>query len=275
MPLTEGREKEKKVHIVLYILDSLRADHLGCYGYKRDTSINIDAIAHDGIVFEKCFASTTWTRPVAASILTGTYPAVHRTRSRYDMFSTNLTRLPEALSAVGFRTAAFTTMGNIASEIGFDRGFDRYFDLFREPSIVDKRRKIGAAEEGLVAPNSEEVALPWAEDVNDYAIPWISSNRDRNTFSFIWSVETHVPYVAPEQFRPFSNSSSVARGGEGEIDDVHNATSADRQRIKNLYDNVIFYNDYCIGQMVDSLRSLGLYDETLLIIAGDHGDAFF
>jgi choline-sulfatase len=75
------------MHIILYVLDALRADHLGCYGYGRNITPHIDQLAADGVVFANCFTSTTWTRPVAASILTGVYPTVHQATTRDNMFS--------------------------------------------------------------------------------------------------------------------------------------------------------------------------------------------
>lgn len=261
------------MHVVLYVLDALRYDHLGCYGYSRDVSPNIDAIAHDGVLFENCFTATTWTRPVAATILTGTYPAVHQTRSRQEMFSTPLARLPEVLKTAGFKTAAFCTMGNIASDIGFGRGFDKYYDLFRDPGILVKRRKLNTIDEALLHASASEIALPLAEDVHEYLFPWLEKNKESNTFSLVWSIETHVPYTAPAAFRRFSQpSSSLDEGGR---EDIRGAGAADAQRLIDLYDDEISYNDHCIGQIVDHLKMLRIYDETLFIILGDHGEAFY
>lgn len=260
------------MHIILYVLDALRADHLGCYGYERDTSPNIDSLAHEGVVFENCFTSTTWTRPVAASILTGTYPGLHLTGSRYDMFSTNLARLPEVLKAGGFKTGAFSTMGNVSSEVGFGHGFDCYHDLFREPAILAKRRRLNTAKEGLMQSQDSEIALPRAEDIHDFLFPWLAENRQKNCFSFIWSIETHDPYTAPQSFWRFSRPT---RANEGELSDIRSSGEADRERLSNLYDNEIYYNDYCIGKIINNLKELNIYDDTLFVIIGDHGDAFY
>lgn len=262
------------MHIIIYVLDALRADHLSCYGYERETSPHIDELACEGVVFKNCFTSTTWTRPVAASILTGTYPGVHLARSRYDRISESLTRLPQVLRESDFKAAAFSTMGNVASEIGFGLGFDHYYDLFRDPDILAKRRKLNAAEEGLMHAPDQEIALPRAEDVNDYLFPWLEQNRASKTFSFIWSIETHVPYRAPNGFRRFSDTAAL-RPNEGERDDIRNAGADDRQRLMNLYDDEIYYNDYCIGQIVNHLKLLDIYDNTLFIVVADHGDAFY
>lgn len=261
-------------HIVLYILDALRADHLGCYGYHRDVSPNIDALANEGVIFNNCFTSSTWTRPVAASILTGVYPQVHLTRTRQDMFSHNISRLPELLQNQGFKSFAISSMGNIASEIGFDIGFDQYSDLFRDAGIITSRRRLDGSVEGLLNLNNEELALPLAEDINSHYFPKIDENRDGKTFSFLWSIETHVPYHAPIEFRIFSELED--RGSlDGERTDIRGAHFEDRQRLMDLYDEEIYYNDHCIGKLVSHLKKLGIYDDTLLIVAGDHGDAFY
>ncbi|MBK8899832.1 MAG: sulfatase [Anaerolineaceae bacterium] len=261
------------MHIILYVLDALRADHLGCYGYGRNITPHLDQLAAAGVVFENCFTSTTWTRPVAASILTGAYPTVHQATTRDNMFSVALKRLPEMLKAGGFETAAFNTMGNIAGEVGFSRGFDRYYDLFREPGLVAKRHRLNAAREGLLHTAETEIALPLAEDINDYLLPWLAERKAQNTFSFVWSIETHEPYGAPEPFRRYAGP--VRQPGEGESDDIRSAGKADRNRLMNLYDDGILYNDHCLGQLVTELKQLGIYDETLFIVVGDHGEAFY
>ena len=262
------------MHIVFYILDSLRPDHLSCYGYERETSPHIDALAQDGLLYEKCFTSTTWTRPVAASILTGTYPTVHRTRSRQEMFTTPLTRLPELLQAKGFKTAGFTTMGNLASDIGFARGFDEYFDLFRDPEILSKRESLDAAKEGLLSNQDEKIALPRADDIHQPLFQWLTANKQEHTFSFIWSIETHLPYKPPGDFRRFSVPDPAIKN-EGAYSDIRNAAESDRQRLIALYDDGVLFNDHCIGRIVDFFRTQGLYDEAMFVITGDHGEAFY
>lgn len=262
------------MHIVLYVLDALRADHLSCYGYEREVSPCVDALACEGVLFEDCFTSTTWTRPVAASILSGAYPGVHLTRSRHDAFFSNLPLLPGVLKAAGFKSAAFSTMGNVGSELGFGRGFDTYYDLFCNPAILSKRRKLDRAKEGLMHSTDEDIALPRAEDVHDYFFPWLEENRSANTFSFIWSMETHVPYAAPNGFRRFSTL-EPSRPNEGERDDLRSAGLVDRQRLMNLYDDEIYYNDYCIGQIISHLKKLDIYDDAFIVVVADHGDAFY
>ena len=262
------------MHIILYVLDALRADHLGCYGYARDTSPNIDAIAKDGILFENCYTATTWTRPVAASLLTGVYPAVHQTRNRSEMFATSLLRLPALLGQAGFKTAGFTTMGNIAGNIGFNRGFDQYIDIYKSPEILRKRQRLDPVAAAMVHAQGEEIVLPLAEDINPYLLNWLDENSANDTFSFVWSIQPHVPYNAPPKYRKFSPK-MLSRSNEGQQDDIRGANEGDRARLINLYDDEIVYNDACLGRIVNHLKTKKLYDDTAIFIIGDHGEAFY
>lgn len=262
------------MHVIIYVLDALRADHLGCYGYSRPTSPHIDALARDGIVFENCFTATTWTRPVAASLLSGVYPGVHRTRTRTEMFSAAIPRLPELLAQGGFRSAAFVTMGNIGRDIGFGRGFDEYHDLFRDPAILGQRRRLDAVAAAMLHARDEEMALPRAEDINPPLFRWLEAQGAASTFSFIWSIEPHVPYDPPPGYRRFAPPERI-RPNEGEQDDIRAAGAADRQRLMALYDDEIAYNDACLGQITDYLKAHNLFDDTLFVVLGDHGEAFY
>jgi len=262
------------MHIILYILDALRFDHLGCFGYERDISPHIDAIAREGVIFLNCFSPATWTRPVAASILSGTYPGVHLTKARYDMFTSDLERLPEVLRRNGFKTAAFSTMVNIASDIGFDKGFDHYFDLFRESEVVKKRKKRGVHQELVNVLGNDEFVFAGAEDLNDYYFSWLAKEQYSNTFSFMWSIETHAPYEVPDEFNKFSVP-EISPRLQYLCKDPRKANKSDREGLIKLYDNTVHYNDNFIGKMVAFLKEMGVYDDTLLIIASDHGESFF
>lgn len=260
--------------VLLYVLDALRADHLGCYGYRRDTSPSIDRLAAEGIVFDNCFTSSTWTRPVAATLLSGAYPSVHGACGRRDGFDSNLARMPEVFRESGHRTLGVTAMGNLAGELGFARGFDQYVDLFSAPSIVARRTVCKARKEGLPVSPRRRIGLPLAEDINEALFPWIAEHRASDTFCFAWSIETHVPYAAPARFRRFSSLDPV-RPYAGQRRDIRSADRADRERIINLYDDEIVYSDHCIGELVAYLKEHRLYDDSLIVITADHGDAFF
>lgn len=265
------------MHLILYVLDALRADHLGCYGYPRKTSPNMDMLASNGALFRNCFTQSTWTRSAAASILTGTYPEAHGVRTREDTFDSLLPRLPEILQSKGFSTACFSSIGNVSSDFGFANGFDVFVDMFRERTVLERRDKTSARQEGLPDIDEGEIGLPRAEDLNERFYGWLSQNMERNTFSLLWSMEPHEPYSPPQASRHFSRLSSASPRGDASATSQHlaRAREGDIARLTDLYDDEIRYNDQCIGDLVQFLNDAGVMDDVVLIITGDHGDAFF
>ena len=120
--------------MLIYLVDTLRADRLGVYGYDKPTSPNLDALAGDGIVFSHGLAQSSWTRPSVASLLTGLHPRSHGVNSRADALSETATTLAVALGAAGYQTAAFVTNGNVSPTYGFDLGFDDFSYLGERPN---------------------------------------------------------------------------------------------------------------------------------------------
>lgn len=262
------------MNVLIYVLDALRADHLSCYGYNRETTPNLDAIAEDGTIYENCFSPATWTKPVGASLLTGAYPPTHGVRKREDIFNANITRLPEFLSEEGFTTAGFSTMGNVSQSLGYDWGFDHFEDLYKDPDIVDKRATKKTDSEELEHEDQTRVALPRAEDLTDHASDWLERHDGDDYFMFCWSIEPHIPYDPPPGFQDFTDDSydGSVNGSRERLPDVE--TDADLEQLRALYDGEIRYNDAEFARLIDRLQERGEYDETLIIVCGDHGDAF-
>lgn len=254
-------------------MDAVRADHLSCYGYNRETTPIIDSLAESGIRFERCYSPATWTRPVAASILSGLYPPAHGTRTRGDAFEPPTPSLASQFSTAGHDTVGITTMGNVSSSTGFDDGFDTFYDLYKDPDIVERRRRSSAEAEELRAEDGA-VALPRAEDINRTFRDWYESKDGGPFFAFCWSIEPHVPYDPPEDYRTFSDSAyeGPATGERDCLPEVR--TEQDVEQLEALYDDELRYNDACIGELVGFLREAEAFDDTLLIIVGDHGEGF-
>jgi len=262
------------MNVLIYVLDALRADHVSCYGYERKTTPNIDAIAADGVVYNRCFSPATWTKPVGASLLTGAYPPVHGMRTREDVFDTDIKRLPELLVASQPTSVGFSTMGNVSTSLGYDRGFDAYHDLYKDPKIIEKRKITDSESEELEHESVETIALPRAEDLSDIIVEWLTNKPDGEFFAFCWSIEPHDPYDPPEPYRGFTNPEydGPVDGERETLSDVK--TDADLNHLKALYDGCIKYNDDEFGRIIDTLEQRGLYNDTLIIVLGDHGDAF-
>jgi arylsulfatase A-like enzyme len=313
-------------NVLIYIIDALRADHLSCYGYGRATSPAIDALAAEpgAVRFTQAHSPATWTKPVAASILSGCYPPAHGVRSRSDLFIRAVPRLPEILQAAGYRTAAVSTIGNVSSVLGFGIGFDHFVDLYKDPALVKEREVSNTGAWKLYFEQDTTVVLPLAEDVNRLAMRQLAtwagsevgvsagglgqetgpsgdgggqgqeagpsargSNSARQStnlpiyqspsqpwFLFLWALDPHDPYYPPPGFDQWRDPGYTGRI-DGSAESVRRVRSpADVQRLVDLYDGEIAYVDQQFGRLIDFLRASGQYDDTLIVVAGDHGEAF-
>lgn len=284
-------------NVLIYIIDALRADHLSCYGYRRPTSPAIDALAADpaAVRFTRAYSPATWTKPVAASILSGCYPPAHGVRSRSDLFLRAVPRLPEILQDAGYRTAAVSTIGNVSSVLGFGIGFDRFVDLYKDPDLVQRREVSNTGAWKLYFEQDTTVVLPLAEDVNQRAMEWLAERAWSEIgnhpftqspshpvthspsppwFLFLWALDPHDPYYPPPGFDRWRDPGYTGRI-DGSAESVRRArTPADVQRLVDLYDGEIAYVDQQFGELLAFLRESGQYDDTLIVVAGDHGEAF-
>lgn len=289
-------------NVLIYIIDALRADHLSCYGYARRTSPAIDALAADpaAVRFTSAYSPATWTKPVAASILSGCYPPAHGVRSRSDLFIRAVPRLPELLQTAGYRTAAVSTIGNVSSVLGYGIGFDQFVDLYKDPTLVQQRVVSNTGAWKLYFEQDTTVVLPLAEDVNRHAQQWLAQWTHAETsprltekqdqslplspspllplsqpwFLFLWALDPHDPYYPPPEFDRWRDPGYTGRI-DGSAESVRRArTPADVQRLLDLYDGEIAYVDEQFGLLLEYLRATGHYDDTLIVVAGDHGEAF-
>jgi len=251
---------ERPPNIVLYMIDTLRADHLGCYGYSRNTSPSIDRFAENAILFESAQAQTPWTRASVASVLTGLWPQVHGTVGENHVLSPEVNSLAESLQTVGYRTIAVIANGNVNQSWGFDRGFDRFIYLQN------------------VRPGT---LLARSTDVNS-TIFEVLDELDGDTPFFIWtlSIDPHTPYEAPEPFhsRLTDRSRTPDIGSVSHLAELANQEEAvpvqTREHLIDLYDAEIAANDHSFGRLMDELVDRGLFDEGLVVLVSDHGEEF-
>lgn len=267
-------------NVLIYVVDALRADHLSCYGYHRPTTPAIDALARDPLAvrFTAAFSPSTWTKPVAASLLTGCYPPAHGVRTRLDLFTRLSPRLPALLQSAGYRTLGVSAIGNVSSSMGFALGFDRFVDLYKEPSLAARRQVSNVSAWKLAYEGDVTVVLPLAEDVNAAALAWLrgtaQTGRGRPWFMFLWALDPHDPYFPPPGFDRWRDPAYRGRI-DGSSESVRRARrQSDVQRLLDLYDGEIAYVDEQLGVLLEALRSLGMYDDTLIAVLGDHGEAF-
>jgi len=251
---------ERQPDVIVYLVDTLRADHLGCYGYGRDTSPRIDAFAAESVLFEDAVAQSAWTRPSVTSLLTGLDPHSHRVQERLDGLPESFDTLPEILRREGYQTAAFVSSAVITAKFGFGQGFDTFRQRVKE--TIEPER-------------------PTSEWVNEEALRWLEQrDPDRPFFLFLHTLDPHMPYRPPEPFRRrLAPDADPRAGGVEEVvalrDGLRPTTAHDREEIPALYDAEIAGNDAAFGRLLAELRARGLYDPLLLVFVSDHGEELF
>jgi len=258
------------MNVLFYVLDCLRKDHLSVYGYPRETAPNLSKLAQEGVVFEKAFSQGAWTRPSAGSILTGCYPAVHGAVTMRDSVSDKVPSLPGLLQHAGYKTAGFSTIVQVSSYFGFNRGFDSYIDLFKERKISEKRYCYFL---GKQKGNIQRDIFPSSEDINQYFLPWLREHVGNNFFAFLWSMDTHVPYLQGKDGSFFNpNYKGLFDGSKASIKKIK--TQEGFSQFINCYDSEIYYTDYRLGKIINELKRLGIYEETMIVVLADHGECF-
>ena len=260
----EGTEIEPlamkaRPNVLLYIVDTVRADHIGLYGYERPVSPRVDAFADRSIAFMDAVAQTPWTRASVASILTGLYPDNHHANSGDEKLAEEFVTLAEIVSKQGYQSAAFVTNGNLAPEFGLGQGFQTYVHL-KERGVEVHRR---------------------AEELHAEAIGWLGErSKEQPFFLYVHATDPHAPYTPPAGFQkefapnlryPQASSLQVITElfkGERQADDHL------REDLVRLYDAEIAYWDHEFGNLLDYLENAGLANDTIVVLVSDHGEEF-
>ncbi len=247
-------------NVVVLLIDTLRADHLSSYARTRVRGAQMDRFVREATLFERCQAQANWTKPSCASVLTGLHPSTHRALTEAGTLARSARMVSEVFQAAGFSTAAFIANGYLAGEFGFNRGWSFYKNHIRERVPTE------------------------AEHVFGDALRWIEENRESRFFTYIQTIDPHVPYDPPEEdlrlYDPDPYSGPVSPRSTGNLlEDFKRERVAlnarDRARLKALYDGEVTYHDRCFGQFLDRLRELGHLDDTLVVVTADHGEEFF
>jgi arylsulfatase A-like enzyme len=240
--------------IVLYLVDTLRADHTGPYGYARDTTPELDAFAAESVVFEEAIASASWTKPSVASLLTSLLPGRHRAVQLRDRLDDDVVTLAEMLGAKGYATGAAIANSVIyLQEANFHQGFD-YF-------------------EGLHGEDDRPSKIVEAAPVVDRALAWVEARQGLATFLFVHTMDPHVPYTPPAPFDRLYEP-HPADGHPGQDPRTDYKEPLDRERLLAQYDGEIAYGDREFGRFVRELKRLGRYDDALIVFLADHGEEF-
>jgi arylsulfatase A-like enzyme len=234
-------------NIIIIAVDTLRADHLSCYGYPRNTSPYIDDLASDGVKFNNCYTPSPRTTPAFASILTSLPPHKHGAkRNGLSIFDKTKT-LPQFLKEIGYYSGAFVSNWTLKKKLThLDRGFDTYAEM------LTKKRWYG-----LFNPEGE------APKINPEVFGWLRHNKEKKFFLLVHYTEPHDPYIYHKEFDRSNDRFDPAYYPEG----------SSRKKIKK-YDTEIGFVDFYIGELIQEIKRHGLYDNSLIIFLADHGESF-
>lgn len=246
-------------HVLLVTIDTLRADYLGCTGHPWIETPAVDAVARDGVLFETAVSQAPSTCPSHCSMLTSTYPFDHGAENGKPM-RRGLVSLSDVLEAHGYETAAFlssSTTRSISSGLG--QGFERYEDSLVSWSTLFGRDELQNLILFYVVGFAQQSQIRGSV-VTDRALAWLEGRSDRPFFVWLHYFDPHTPYGSPPPFRDMYR---------GRADDGR-PLGGERER----YAEDISYADSQLGRFLDEMKARGLYDETLVIVASDHGEAF-
>ena len=256
-------------NILLITLDTTRADHMSCYGYEKRTTPRIDELARDAMRYENAYAVTSWTLPSHASIFTGKFPSAHGAHYsetgkinlldgiqgaanwknyRANTLADDEVTLAQTLSEEGYTTGGIVAGPWMKRVFGLDRGFDTYDDSNFQNSG------------GLFG----ELNGRPAEDVTRAAKRFVDEHQDEPFFLFLNYYDPHAPYnpAAPEYLAPFWSEPIPPAGEAQEAWDFQIA----------LYDAEILYTDRYVGELLDHLKALDLYEDMWILLTADHGE---
>lgn len=273
--------------VVVVLLDTLRRDHLGCYGYPKETSPNIDRLAAEGILFLDSHTGGCRTIPSLGTLFTGTSPSAHGVMSAGHEIRRDRETIAERFRSAGYRTAGFIDNPTADPRIGFGRGFE----LFRPARFPFNAFGRKTALELLGIRLARHDSSPGPESMVPRALEWLAADRSRPPFLYLHLLDPHSPYEPPREdalrFLPEGIEAwhrappriDPYHGHVGwymwdEIEEGPRVTDGERQIMTALYDGEIRAVDRWVGRLFAGLREIGMYDDAIILFLSDHGEEF-
>jgi arylsulfatase A-like enzyme len=234
---------------LIFIFDSLRHDYVT--GDRGELMHNLAQVAEDGVSFTSAYSQGIWTNPSSASIFTGLYPQKHGSQEYEQPLPETVPHIADDLDEI--KTACFSTTPAISPKRGFKQEFDEF-------------HQVGDDQIGL-KPNV-------MEQLNSELIPWLKKNAGSDYLAVVWAMGTHHPFVTPDDVddpdEPIGGSSDVP----GSYSWMSRQPQEKADEVKQLYRSVIRHSDEKFGEVVETLKKSGNYDDTDIIVTSDHGEVF-
>jgi len=246
---------DRRPNVLLIVVDTLRADHLSCYGYGYETSPSIDRLAATGWRYENAISQAPWTTPSLGSLFTSRYPSQLGIEDERSVVSDELLLLPEVLQAHGYATGAVVSHSFCSSEWGFAQGFDS----FDEDNVLGHR--------GITSPGVTEAGLDFLE-----------RHREEPFFLWLHYFDPHNQYLPHEGYGPPPPADYRGRIDPGtpfQRLKTLDLRKRELKEVRRFYDSEIAFTDHHVGRVLTRLEELGLDDSTIVVFAADHGEEFF
>ena len=287
-------------NVLMITVSSLRADHLGAYGYEKARTPAIDALARRGVRFDTALSQQPDRNAAHAAILSGTFPATNGVRQDLvDRLDPEAPTLAQTLAESGYRTGAvYSWVSFEPAYSGLDRGFHDYLDLTinRPEYLADNRAQVlsatyerlkayltlpGAMGDAFSLPRGVDEAIDGRADVTtEAAIAWLDQYQGSPFFLWVHYMDPSPPFTPPAPFEDVEDAGcadSCPDGGAQTIREIAEGaqlTAAQINHLVGLYDGEIAFTDQQIGRLMERLNQLGLDDNTLIILTADHGQSF-
>jgi arylsulfatase A-like enzyme len=278
-PVVFSKLPKSRPNILIYVVCTLRPDHMSLYGYGRDTTPFLKKLGDSAVVFHDAQAQAPWTKPSIASLMTSLHASAHGLVNDSDTIPRGAATLAEQLRGAGYVTASIVANPFAGRTSGLDRGFDYMMEY-----PVVQRNRADAVDRG-----TDSAAI------NKSILPWLERHRDEPFFLYVQSTDPHAPYRPPPEYESkFANPADTKQFNRdyGRLRDIRayggGATvTRSEMRAKGIdpevyirravarYDAEIAHNDKSFEQLVNKLRDIGAIDNTLIVFASDHGEEFW
>jgi len=284
----------EKPNVLVILIDALRADHLGAYGYTRPTSPRIDAFAKEGALFLHNYSQSSWTKPATASLHTSRFPSMHQTYLEKQAVPQSERLLAEVLREAGWETAILSGNPWITPEWGFAQGVDHFFSIYDErfarvtlfmmslkrvSKLMGNRAFLYNGVKMLVQGQLSTTARD--ERLNLEARRWLEEPKDRPFFLYMHYMSPHHPYDPPPPYDKWVPDRSLEpvtyypKKSYFFFEEGERIPDAQRDDMIARYDGDILFADTVFGKLVDHLREKGLLEKTIVVIVADHGEEFY
>lgn len=246
---------------MLVVLDAAGARHLGCYGSELPTTPRIDAFAREATVFERAYAQAAWTLPSVGSFMTGRYPPLQALEKRVGEGE----MLAKVVQRAGLRTGAFSENPYVTRPFGFAAGFEEFREYFPF---------------GALARSPDRFERRDSRRTVDEALAWMRTKRGERFFLYVHFLMPHAPYDPPPPFGGLFDPDYAGRvqGLPDTLRAINDGTleigPRDLAHLRLAYLENLAYADHETGRLLDGLDELGILDRALVILTGDHGEAF-